>query len=35
VDILRDGSYPGLLRTSKTLKALQEEAAKEEFAQAS
>jgi carboxyl-terminal processing protease len=35
VNILRDGSYPGLMRTSKTLKTLQEEAAQEDFAQAS
>jgi carboxyl-terminal processing protease len=35
VNIFRGGNYPGLMRTSKTLKALQEEAAKEEFAQAS
>ncbi|MDR1444107.1 MAG: S41 family peptidase [Treponema sp.] len=35
VNILRNGSYPGLMRASKTLKTLQEEAAQEEFAQAS
>jgi carboxyl-terminal processing protease len=36
VNILRSGTYPGLMRTTKTLKTLQEEAAaQEEFAQAS
>jgi carboxyl-terminal processing protease len=36
LNILRGGSYPGLMKSAKTLKALQEEAAKdEEFAQAS
>jgi carboxyl-terminal processing protease len=35
VNILRSGSYPGLMRAAKTLKTLQEEAAQEEFAQAS
>jgi carboxyl-terminal processing protease len=35
VNILRNGSYSSLIKTSKTLKALQEEAAKDGFAQAS
>jgi carboxyl-terminal processing protease len=35
VNILQGGSYTNLMKTSKTLKALQEEAAQEEFAQAS
>jgi carboxyl-terminal processing protease len=35
VNILQGGSYTNLMRGSKTLKVLQEEAAKEEFAQAS
>jgi carboxyl-terminal processing protease len=35
INILRGGNYPGLMKASKTLKALQEEAAKEGFAQAS
>jgi carboxyl-terminal processing protease len=35
VNILQSGSYSGLMRTSKTLKTLQEEAAQEDFAQAS
>jgi carboxyl-terminal processing protease len=35
VNIFRNGAYPGLMRTTKTLKTLQDEAAQEEFAQAS
>jgi carboxyl-terminal processing protease len=35
VNILRNGSYSGLMKTSKTLRVLQEEAAQDEFAQAS
>jgi carboxyl-terminal processing protease len=36
INILRNGSYPSLMRSSKTLKVLQEEAAgDDEFAQAS
>jgi carboxyl-terminal processing protease len=35
INILRSGTYPGLMKASKTLKTLQDEAAKEEFAQAS
>jgi carboxyl-terminal processing protease len=35
INILRSGNYPGLMKASKTLKTLQEEAAEEEFAQAS
>jgi carboxyl-terminal processing protease len=35
VNILRSGNYPALMRSSKTLKVLQEEAAEDEFAQAS
>ncbi|MDR2375278.1 MAG: S41 family peptidase [Treponema sp.] len=35
VNILKSGTYPVLMRTTKTLKTLQEEAAQEEFAQAS
>ncbi|MDR0399491.1 MAG: S41 family peptidase [Treponema sp.] len=35
VNILRNGSYSGLMQSSKTLKVLQEEAAQDEFAQAS
>jgi carboxyl-terminal processing protease len=35
INILRNGSYSGLMKSSKTLKILQEEAAKDEFAQAS
>jgi carboxyl-terminal processing protease len=35
INILRSGNYPGLMKASKTLKTLQDEAAEEEFAQAS
>jgi carboxyl-terminal processing protease len=35
INILRSGNYSNLMKSSKTLKALQEEAAKDEFAQAS
>jgi carboxyl-terminal processing protease len=35
VNIFKGGAYPGLMRTTKTLKTLQDEAAQEEFAQAS